>query len=424
MPKRVFPLIALFALAAGCVSIRAQKPTPTPSRIDDPNEVIKVETNLVTMPVSVLDRDGRFIGGLQQRDFKIFENGVEQKIDYFQSVEQPFTVIMLIDVSPSTQFRIEEIQNAAISFLDQLRPNDRVMIIAFDDNVHVLSPITNNRNMLRAAIRRTEFGDGTSLYDAVQYAIDNELRHIDGRKTVVLFSDGVDTTSRHANFDSTLRNTEELDALFYTLRYDTSRDMNGGWGGGGRSGNRGVSMGDILGAIILGGSVGNGGGGWGRGGRGGGGMGQSPAEYEKGRRYLEGLAANSGGREFEAQSMYNVDAAFQGIAEELRRQDERETRLMLLAHEDGVLVGSGLADRSDSAGTGSVAPRVLPGFRRRRIGTALLEQLAEHLEAHDLLRVRATVDDDDSLAFAHCQGFQDTDHEVRSEEHTSELQSH
>lgn len=99
-------------------------------------------------------------------------------------------------------------------------------------------------------------------------------------------------------------------------------------------------------------------------------------------------------------------------AEELRRQDQRETRLMLLAHEDGVLVGSGMADRSDSAGTGSVAPRVLPGFRRRRIGTALLEQLADHLEAHDLLRVRATVDDDDSLAFAHCLGFQDTDHEV------------
>ncbi|UFN44532.1 GNAT family N-acetyltransferase [Nocardioides okcheonensis] len=99
-------------------------------------------------------------------------------------------------------------------------------------------------------------------------------------------------------------------------------------------------------------------------------------------------------------------------ADELRRQDERATRLMLVAREDGVVVGSGLADLSDSAGTGSVAPRVLPGYRRRRIGTALLERLAHHLEAHDLMRVRATVDDDDSLAFAHCLGFEDTDHEV------------
>jgi VWFA-related protein len=288
--------------------------TPTPS-IDDPNEVIKVETNLVTMPVSVLDRDGRFISGLQQRDFKIFENGVEQKLDYFQSVEQPFTVVMLIDVSPSTQFRIEEIQNAAIAFLDQLRPADRVMVISFDERVHVLSPATNNRNMLRNAIRQTAFGDGTSLYDAVDYALNNALNSIQGRKAVVLFTDGVDTTSGRSSMDGTLRDTEESDALFYTIRYDTSRDMSGGWGGGGRGGNRGsVGMADILGAIIFGGNIGGGGGGWGRP------AGTSNQDYARGKTYLEGLAQNSGGREFEANSMYNIQAAFSGIAEELRRQ--------------------------------------------------------------------------------------------------------
>lgn len=99
-------------------------------------------------------------------------------------------------------------------------------------------------------------------------------------------------------------------------------------------------------------------------------------------------------------------------AEELRRQDQNEARLMLIAHDDGVLVGSGVADRSDSAATGSVAPRVLPGHRRRGIGTALLERLAEHLQAQDLPRVRATVDDDESHAFARARGFADTDHEV------------
>ena len=106
----------------------APKPTETPNTNDE-NEVIKVETSLVTMPVSVLDRDGRFISGLRQQDFRIFENGIEQKVDYFQAVEQPFTVILLIDVSPSTQFKIDEIQQAAIAFVDQLRPSDRVMII-------------------------------------------------------------------------------------------------------------------------------------------------------------------------------------------------------------------------------------------------------------------------------------------------------
>ncbi len=178
-------------------------PTPTPPPVED-DEIIRVETNLVTMPVSVLDRDGRFISGLQQRDFKIFENGIEQKIDYFQSVEQPFTVVLMIDVSPSTEFKINDIHNAAIAFVNQLRPSDRVMVIAFDQDVHVLSPPTNNRNQLRNAILSTQFGNGTSLYEAVDDVIRRQLSRIEGRKAVVLFSDGVDTTSRNASYDDNI----------------------------------------------------------------------------------------------------------------------------------------------------------------------------------------------------------------------------
>lgn len=292
----------------GGAKLPSAVPTQTP--VDD-GEVIKVETNLVTMPVSVLDRDGRFISGLQQNDFKIFENGVEQKLDYFQSVEQPFTVIMLIDVSPSTKFKIDEIQNAAITFIDKLRSGDRVMVVAFDQDVQVMCPPTNNRYELRNAIRSVQFGDGTSLYEAVDYVIGQQMRQIQGRKAVVLFTDGVDTTSRSASYESTLRDTEEVDALFYTIRYDTSSDS---YGGGSypqpptRAGGR-VTIGDILGAILMGGNVNVG-----RGGT------ASQADYQKGKRYLETLASSSGGREFEAQSIYNLDAAFSGIAEELRRQ--------------------------------------------------------------------------------------------------------
>jgi VWFA-related protein len=291
-------------------------PAPTPPPIDDNDDVIRIETNLVTMPVSVLDRDGRFIPGLQQRDFKIFEDGVEQKVDYFQSVEQPFTVALLIDVSPSTQFKIHEIQDAAIAFVNQLRPADRVMVIAFDERMHLLTPPTNDRMRLRNAIRRAEFGNGTSLYDAVEMTIERELRQVSGRKAVVLFTDGVDTTSRRGAYASSLRASEESDALFYPIRYDTSREMGVGRGYPGRRGyppvGRGgrVSMADILGAILMGGNVNIGGGG----------SGSSSAEYETGQQYLETLAQNSGGRKFEAQSLYNLEAAFSGIAEELRRQ--------------------------------------------------------------------------------------------------------
>jgi VWFA-related protein len=283
--------------------------TPTETAVEEDDEVIRVETNLVTIPVSVLDRDGRFITGLQKPDFRIFENGVEQKIESFATVEQPFTVVLMLDVSPSTQFKINEIQDAAIAFVNQLRRDDKVIVISFDEKVRVLSPATNNRNVLRNAIRQAEFGDGTSLYEAVDRVINRELRQITGRKAVVLFTDGVDTTSRRATYQSTIRQTEEVDALFYPIRYDTSS-----YGGGGTSypyprKPSGGGLGDIIGIILGGGNVQIGGGGS---------AGSSRAEYDTGRRYLEELARNSGGRKFEANN--NLDAAFSGIAEELRRQ--------------------------------------------------------------------------------------------------------
>jgi VWFA-related protein len=296
-------------------------PTPPSKSAEDvlnEDEVIRIETNLVTIPVSVLDRDGRFISGLRQSDFQIVEDGVPQKIEFFAPVEQPFTVVLLIDVSPSTAFQIDEIHNAAIAFVNQLRRDDQVTVVSFDRRVQVLSRPTNNRAVLYDAIRRARIGDGTSLYEAVDMSISQILRQIGGRKAVVLFTDGVDTTSRRANYQSTLRQAEELDAMIYPIRYDTQADMAGGGGGGGSyPGNDplGVILGGIFGGRV---QIGRGGGGYPSGRRGGGSTNRS--EYETGRRYLEELARTSGGRAFEASSLYNLEAAFSGIAEELRRQ--------------------------------------------------------------------------------------------------------
>jgi len=316
-PVRTAPVLK----GGGVAPSQAQaKPTPTPGK-DNEDEIVKVETNLVTMPVSVLDREGRFISGLAQKDFKIFENGIEQKVDYFQSVEQPFTVVLMIDVSPSTQWQIEEIQRAAGSFVDQLRPMDKVLVISFDENVHILSNVTNDRYQLKNAIARSRFGDGTSLYEAVDHVLEQELSQIQGRKAVVLFTDGVDTTSESATYDTTVRESEEADAMIYTIRYDTSRDMNPTYGRGPTggyppsSGRSRPNWADILGSIVVGGNLPPGVY-TGRRGR----AGNSPEEYETGKKYLETIAQNSGGRKFEADSLINLDAAFSGIAEELRRQ--------------------------------------------------------------------------------------------------------
>jgi Ca-activated chloride channel homolog len=274
--------------------------------VEEDDEVIKIETNLVTFPVSVLDRDGRFITGLQKEDFQILENGVEQKIEEFAAVQMPFTVILLIDVSPSTAFQINEIHDAAIAFVNQLRGEDKVMVIAFDEKVRVLSQPTNDRATLRRAILKAQFGDGTSLYEAVDYVISRELRKIEGRKAVVLFTDGVDTTSRRAGYQDTIRAAEEIDALFYPIRYDTSNEMNSGNTYPQQRRSSGNVIADILGGILGGGNVQIGG------------AGGSREEYERGKRYLEELARNSGGRKFEANN--DLNAAFSGIAEELRRQ--------------------------------------------------------------------------------------------------------
>jgi Mg-chelatase subunit ChlD len=109
-------------------------------------------------------------------------------VAYFGTSEKPFTVVLLIDTSPSTEYKIDEIQAAARAFVDQLKPQDSVMVIEFDANVHVLTEPTNDRQKIYKAIQRADFGGGTSLYDAVEFSLRKRLDKIEGRKAIVLFT--------------------------------------------------------------------------------------------------------------------------------------------------------------------------------------------------------------------------------------------
>jgi VWFA-related protein len=293
-------------------------------------DIVRVDTALVTIPVSVMDRSGRYIPNLTKQDFHIFEDGVEHDVAYFASVEKPFTVALVIDTSGSTQFRLDEIQEAAISFIDQLRPDDRVMVIAFSEDVHVLSEPTSDRRALRNAIRRTTTGGGTSLYEAVDFVINRRFNNIEGRKAIVLFTDGVDTTSKRASYQSNIADAEELDALIYPVQYDTFQDMSGSGQGQTRP-SSGDTLSDIL-IDIFGGGISGGGrrGGGGRGGRarsgggggggGGGRAGSSRNEYQLADRYLGDLADRTGARRYRADNTRNLSQTFGLVAEELRRQ--------------------------------------------------------------------------------------------------------
>lgn len=310
-----------------------QKPqSSAPSASNDPEEVgegdvVRVNTTLVTIPVSVMDRNGRFIPDLRKDEFQIFEDGVQQNVSYFASVEKPFTVALVIDTSASTHFRMDEMQDAAIEFVNQLRPDDRVLVVSFDSKVRVLAEATNDRSLLRDAIRNTRTGGNTRLYDAIDFVIHQRLNQISGRKAIVLFTDGVDTTSKDATYEKNMRDAEELDALIYPVQYDTYSDVAGAGGGtwpsSGRypRGGSGSIVIDILGGILGGGRHG---GGYGRGGGGGGvggnGPGMSRDDYMRADAYLHDLAYKTGGRVFQAETTGDLSQSFANIAEELRRQ--------------------------------------------------------------------------------------------------------
>src|ERR1035437_574253 len=266
--------------------------SPTVTNAKDDGEVLRVETNLITIPVSIYDRNGLYIPGLLQKDFKIYEDGKEQEIAYFGATDKPFTVAIMLDTSPSTQYKIEEIHRAAKAFVDQLGPNDSVVVIEFNHAVKVQTEATRDREKIYKAIDRAKFGDGTSLYNAVDEALRKQLSKIEGRKAVVLFTDGVDTTSNKNTYDGTLDYAEESEAMIFPIYFNTYFD------------NQQMSspFPDICGGPIYA-------------------RGTSREEYALGKRYLDDLANVTGGRLFRPDSTPGgLDRAFEGIADELRRQ--------------------------------------------------------------------------------------------------------
>lgn len=201
----------------------SDNPSDPTAEVDD--EVLKVETEIVSIPVKISDRQGRFVSGLTKENFKIFEDGVEQPIEYFSNEQQPFTVALVLDMSYSTKFKIAEIQSAAMSFISQLRPNDKVMVVSFDAEMHIHCEPTSDKQVLARAIKATKIDFGTSLYETVDFVLNQKLKKITGRKAIVLFTDGVDTTSERAQDWTNIRDIIESDVLLYPIQYDTFAEV-------------------------------------------------------------------------------------------------------------------------------------------------------------------------------------------------------
>jgi VWFA-related protein len=196
-------------------------------------DVIRVDSQLVTLNISVIDRGtNRGLLGLNQSDFKLFEDGQEQNIVQFESSSAPFDLMLLIDLSGSTREVVKLIRAAAIRFVEAARPADRIGVITFAGEARVISPLTADRDLLRQRIETIDTARGdTKLYDATNFAMDELLKESkkSRRCAIVLMSDGLDGTipgisgqqGSRSTYPETLRNIQEFDGVLYTLWLNT-----------------------------------------------------------------------------------------------------------------------------------------------------------------------------------------------------------
>jgi Ca-activated chloride channel family protein len=160
---------------------------------------IRVSTQTVPLYVTVTDNDRRLVSGLVQDDFEVYDNGVQQPLTNFYNEPVPITAVVMLDTSGSMTLALDFVKEAAEEFILRMLPEDRAKIGAFNDKLEIHPeeglPFTDNRDQLIRLMKELDFGYPTRLYDAVDYSIE-QLRGVQGRKVVVVFTDGEDTSSR------------------------------------------------------------------------------------------------------------------------------------------------------------------------------------------------------------------------------------
>lgn len=184
----VFLLLLLVCLAA------------LPARAQEPDDVVSTTTNLVQLNVGVVNAQGLAVTSLSQRDFKVYEDGVQQQILHFEPTEAPFSLVLLLDTSGSTVNFRQQFKSAAWRFLDALAPDDRVSVVQFNAKVKSLTGFSTDRKKVAYAIQIADGAGETHFYDALKYA----LRALDNegpkrRKAIVVMTDGLDTSMRNSD---------------------------------------------------------------------------------------------------------------------------------------------------------------------------------------------------------------------------------
>ena len=202
----------------------------------DPGDVIKVETSLVSLNVSVFSSKLKMlVGELTKEDFRVMEDGQEQTVTYFASTDVPFDLVLLVDLSGSTKDKRDLIKKSTLRFIEAARPNDRLAIVTFSDTPNLISPLTLDRAQLAASVNNMEGEGGSHVWDAVKFALDNVIgpKTLERRRAVVLMSDGVDGNLMRlgsmrgstTNFATLLEQVRQNDTLIVPIYLDTEENF-------------------------------------------------------------------------------------------------------------------------------------------------------------------------------------------------------
>ena len=294
-------LAAMFLCALICaISGAAQKETEPPA----PAQAIRVQVEMVSIPVVVTDQAGNHIRDLNKEDFTIFEDGVAQEISGFAAVEEPISVALAIDTSGSTEFQLGRIRQEAMRFVRLLRNDDSIAIVSFADDVTLLEPFNLYHKKNAEALRKLKPGGLSAVYEGVWLSLEQVLKLEYGRKALVLFSDGVDNRSETVTEEETLDLARRTESTIYCIYFNTNKD-------------RPKRMPQVIDPAMEGAvspfpaqwppiKIPTG-------------RGQNP-EYAAGLEYMTKLAHYSGGTLVDASRIDSLGAAFSRIAQELRSQ--------------------------------------------------------------------------------------------------------
>jgi VWFA-related protein len=196
--------------------------------------VIKIESQLVTLNASALNTYGQPITNLSKSDFTLYEDGIQQEIVHFQSVNTPFNLVLLIDLSGSLKEKIRLLRRSAWSFIQATRPEDKVAIVTFTSTTRLVCPLTNDRELLRSRLEDIrDTNGGTNFYDAVQDSLTWVLdKAKNERNSIVIMSDGVDNAlpdvpgrGSRISFNELVDKVQESNTTIFPIYLDTEEEV-------------------------------------------------------------------------------------------------------------------------------------------------------------------------------------------------------